>query len=72
MSAAMTRNTITSEGPVPHLLVKHADLRILAPVKLDFSKPGTWIVKQQGTFHPPLRRDGRLAFALPGGGEVLA
>lgn len=72
MAAPMTGGTITTEGIVPHLLVKHADLRILAPVKLDFDTPGSWIVKQQGTFHPPLRRDGRLAFALPGGGEVLA
>lgn len=72
MAKLLTGGTITKEGIVPHLLVKHGSLSFLAPVKLDFSQQPAWIVKQQGTFHAPLRRDGRLAFALPGGGEVLA
>lgn len=64
--------THTTEGVIPHLIVDAAGKRILAPVKLDFDREPRWMPKYQTTLRAPLRRDGKLVFALPGGGEVVA
>lgn len=59
--------TLTTEGVIPHLLVPmaaHPAGRFFAPVRV--------AVEQGSDIHAPVRRDGRLVFALPGGGEVLA
>jgi len=67
--------TDTSEGPIPHL--RHGDL--LCPVKLERVEFGSgWKLKKApqygyGNEKPmPMRRNGRLVYALPGGGEVVA
>lgn len=51
------QGTFTTEGIIPH--IKKFGLR--CPVKLDFSKP-----KEDGYLRP-LRNDGCLVYALPGG-----
>jgi hypothetical protein len=70
--------TFTREGVIPHLKVKTEYGTILAPVKvmtrpdrnghprvdIDYSGPDDYRQPM------PLRRNGRLVFALPGGGEV--
>ena len=67
--------TLTDEGYIPHLEVVTAVGVILAPVKLQPDADGKIRIKTEGsevTRRPaPMRRDGRLVFALPGGGEVL-
>lgn len=67
--------TLTSEGYIPHLQVSTDDGVILAPVKLQPDHDGRIRIKTEGsevTRRPaPMRRNGRLVFALPGGGEVL-
>lgn len=64
--------THTTEGVIPHLIVETKGSRILAPVKIDYAADPRWMAKYQTTLRPPMRRDGKLVFALPGGGEVLA
>lgn len=70
--------TMTSEGYVPHLKVVTGDGVILAPVKLRTVRVAKGVrvyldySKESDRRHPePMRRNGRLVFALPGGGEVL-
>lgn len=69
------KETLTDEGYIPHLQVVTAVGVILAPVKLQPDADGKIRIKTEGsevTRRPaPMRRDGRLVFALPGGGEVL-
>lgn len=54
--------TDTREGFIYHLKTDE-DFRL--PVKLDFSS------EKNGDTYFPLRRDGRLVFATPGGNEIL-
>lgn len=67
--------TLTREGAIPHLLVDTPFGTILAPVKLQAEPDGrirTSNVGSELSRRPaPMRRDGRLVFALPGGLEVL-
>lgn len=71
--------TFTKEGAIPHLRVETPHGAILAPVKLETEPDGKGgrkiIVGHEGSadkrLPTPVRRDGRLVFALPGGGEVL-
>ena len=72
--------TFTREGVIPHLKVKTEYGTILAPVKvilradrygrqkvdIDYTGPDDYRQPM------PLRRNGRLVYALPGGGEVEA
>lgn len=70
--------TYTCEGIIPHLLLEGG---LLAPVKLvpQKGKEGNfglaweqrWNLGVNTRAPVPMRRDGRLVFALPGGGEVL-
>lgn len=63
MSETTTKfGTFTTEGSIPHL--KRGNLRF--PVMLDFTKP-----KEDG-YYPPLRENGRLVYALPGGGKTVS
>lgn len=60
---------MTREGAIPHLPVVTDAGMILAPVKLVLDSP---IYLKANAIKPdPMRRNGRLVFALPGGGEVL-
>ena len=54
--------TNTREGFIDHLNTKDG---IRLPVKLDFSS------EKIEELYFPLKRDGRLVFALPCGGEIL-
>ena len=67
--------TITAEGTIPHLRIQTAAGEILAPVKLQPNKNGRLLAygpDGNRVLPRPMRRDGRLVYALPGGGEVLA
>ena len=70
------KETLTDEGYIPHLEVVTAVGVILAPVKLQPDADGKIRIKTEGsevTRRPaPMRRNGRLVFALPGGGELVA
>lgn len=72
MKAIIERNvttfggTETTEGFIPHLRIIYADGVLNAPVMLDVPKRGTRALCAS------LRRDGKLAYALPGGKEVVA
>ncbi len=57
--------TPTQEGIIPHKAFKSFRL----PVKLDFSQK--YIINDGQSLYAPLRRNGRLVFALPGGGEYV-
>lgn len=77
MNAAMkpvddSNCTWTSEGRIAHLEV-FCDLGILhAPVKIDWLKSNIYYSVQHSHERPvPLRREGRLVYALPGGGEFI-
>ena len=70
--------TMTSEGYIPHLQVSTDDGVILAPVKLRTVRVAKGVrvyldySKESDRRHPePVRRDGRLVYALPGGGEAM-
>lgn len=67
--------TLTSEGFIQHLEVVTDAGVILAPVKLQPDFDGRIRCADVGseiTRRPaPMKRNGRLVFALPGGGEVL-
>jgi hypothetical protein len=54
--------TNTRQGFIYHLKTEEG---IRLPVKLDFNSE-----KIENTYFP-LRKDGKLVFALPGGGEIL-
>lgn len=76
MSNKTTRGgTYTSEGAIPNLLVPFDGGVIHAPVKLDRKEHGQGyrLILGNDTFKlpKPMKRDGRLVFALPGGAEVL-
>lgn len=58
--------TETTEGFIPHIRIVYADGVLNAPVKLDVPKRGTRVLCA------PLRLDGNLVYALPGGREVVA
>lgn len=66
---------MTREGAIPHLPVVTDAGMILAPVKLQPNDAGKVRMSKNGTdmgrYPAPMRRNGRLVFALPGGGEVL-
>lgn len=70
MKAPIERNvttfggTETTEGFIPHARVVYADGVLSAPIKLDDAG--------MRVLCAPLRRDGKLVYALPGGGEVVA
>jgi len=64
--------TFTSEGAIPHMLMQYDGGTFLAPVKMTYQIGRAWNSDKQIHLQAPLRRDGRLVFALPGGGEVLA
>lgn len=63
-----SRFTPTSEGSIPHLLAMTGEgASFYAPVCLDFR--GTEPTDQE---YPPKRtKEGRLLFALPGGGRAV-
>lgn len=70
--------TLTEVGPIPHLLVVTPAGVIHAPVKLERYEHGKgWRLHLSDMYGGgdrlprPLKRDGRLVFALPGNGEVL-
>jgi len=56
--------TETTVGFIPHATVVYGDAVIQAPVKLD--------VPKRGGLRAPLRRDGKLVYALPGGEELVS
>lgn len=59
--------TMTAIGPIPHLKYNG----ILCPVKLDMNHGRG--IKKAGAWYPkPIIRDGKYAYALPGGGEIVA
>lgn len=68
--------TYTDDGAIPHLLVATPGGDILAPVKLERREFGQGYRLEFGSnsshdrLPKPLKRDGRLVFALPGGFEV--
>lgn len=66
---------MTREGAIPHLLVVTDAGTLLAPVKLQPNDAGKVRMSKNGNglarYPAPMRRNGRLVFALPGGGEVL-
>lgn len=68
------RGTETSEGWIPHREI-FADCGLVhAPVKLR-TVPGSIVTAYTdggNKFAMPLRRDGLLVFALPGGGEYVS
>lgn len=72
--------TFTRDGLIPHLQIVTAAGVILAPVKLETEPDGKGgrriLVGHHGAedkrLPRPVKRGGKLAFALPGGGEVLA
>lgn len=72
MKAIIERNvtafggTETAEGFIPHARVVYADGVLNAPVKLDVPKRGTRVLCA------PLRCDGKLVYALPDGGKLVA
>lgn len=55
--------TETTEGIISHKLYRG----IRMPVKLDLSVKNS---RAQGTY-PPIRRDGKLVYAMPGGLEFV-
>lgn len=55
--------TVTTEGWIPH--VRHPDLGIWMPVRLAPVADG----EPRTGFPTPMRRKGKLVFALPGGRE---
>ena len=65
--------TETSEGYIPHLEVFTDHGIIHAPVKLRTESGAVVTNWTDGgyRFAVPLRRDGALVFALPGGGEYV-
>lgn len=70
--------TFTSEGVIPHMQVVIGEAVILAPVKLETEPTNNGGHKlassrrgNQNRHDPrPLRRNGKLVYALPGGLEV--
>ena len=64
MKPQLTYFSVTSEGAIPHR--KYKSYRLC--VKLDTDNR---ILTTNGYAYPPLRRDGKLVFALPGGGEYV-
>ena len=70
--------THTDEGVIPHLAVITPSGMIHAPVKLERAEFGKGYRLELSAMYgggdrlpKPLKRDGRLVFALPAGGEVL-
>ncbi|MGQ4661302.1 hypothetical protein [Lysobacter sp. F6437] len=70
--------TYTDEGTIPHLAVVTEHGTIHAPVKLERYEHGKGYRLELSPMYgggdrlpKPMRRDGRLVFALPAGGEVL-
>jgi hypothetical protein len=66
--------TLTNEGYIPHMLVVTDAGTLRAPVKLQTEADGKIKTADiNRNYLPPvaMRREGRLVFALPGGGEVL-
>lgn len=75
----MTESTFTSEGHIPHLILGGGE--IVAPVKLVTQGKGgnygiawelRYVLGVRTRAPIPLRRNGRLVYALPGGGETQA
>lgn len=71
-------STITDEGVIPHLPVVTPAGMIYAPVKLERAEHGKGYRLKLSEMYgggdrlpKPMKRDGRLVFALPGGAEVL-
>jgi len=58
--------TETAAGFIPHATVVYGDTVVHAPVKLDAPKRGGCGLRA------PLRRDGKLVYALPGGEELVS
>lgn len=66
--------TQTSEGLISHLQLVTECGVIRCPVKLQVGSDGriSWHDSNRNEVDPaPMRRGGRLVYALPGGGEVL-
>lgn len=55
--------TETADGWYNHAKLSNGSTTFLAPVKLDFSE-------RFDAGYKPLRRDYKLVYALPGGGEI--
>lgn len=69
----LTGATETAEGIILHREVFADCGLILAPVKLQLMGGHVARSRRDTAEYPiPLRRDGRLVYALPGGGEILA
>ena len=67
--------TQTSEGLISHLQLVTECGVIRCPVKLQVGADGKigWFDGSRNPVSPaPMRRDGRLVYALPGGGEVVS
>ena len=68
--------TETSEGLISHLQLVTELGVIRCPVKLQADADGEIRIKESGSEvsrrPAPMRRGGRLVYALPGGGEVTA
>lgn len=73
------KSTHTTEGEIPHLRVIVFGGVIFAPVKLALTPNSYGHLRVEISedapshqrFPTPMRRDGKLVFALPGGGEIL-
>lgn len=67
--------TETSEGYISHKAVRSAAGVFYAPVKLQPTRPGHLALRRtldRDVYRPvPLRRDGRLVYALPNHQELL-
>lgn len=67
--------TFTADGVIPHLKVVTESGVLLAPVKMVPKSRGTLAMQRRhgnDSLPVPMKRDGKLVFALPGGVEVLA
>ena len=65
-------STFTTEGEIPYLQMQHSSGVFLAPVKIAFKPGQTWDSGKQYVLQEPVRRGGKLVFALPGGGEYVS
>ena len=62
--------TITAEGPIKHRRITARGIEFEAPVALELERRRmNWA---QAYARPKRTSDGRLLFALPGGGEIAA
>lgn len=63
-----TFGTETTEGNIPHRM--HPSGEFLCPVKLKLNEDGSWLKVNHDSIPTPERtQEGKLVYALPGGGR---